>query len=152
MNKKPTRQVKIYHKIWNENHPDDLIRPGDGYAIHHKDEDYTNNSPDNLEKIPFGQHSALHQTGRQHTEKTKQKIGKAHKGKIVSQDTKNKLAEINKGENNPRWGRKFPEAGIKISKALTGKYPPGKHYLCGRKCSEETKQKMKDTWAKKNAS
>ena len=56
--------------------------------------------------------------GRKHTQKSREKISKAHSGKKLSQKTKDKLSKINSGENNPFFGHKHtPEARKKISKA-----------------------------------
>jgi len=38
------RNPKKYHKIWNENHPDDSIQKGDGFVIHHIDGNTNNNN------------------------------------------------------------------------------------------------------------
>jgi hypothetical protein len=45
-------------------------------------------------------------TGRIHTKETKEKIGKKHKNKFVTEETRQKL-RLRKGENNPRskWWR-----------------------------------------------
>lgn len=57
----------------------------EGVVIHHKDEDKSNNSPDNLEVMTFGAHSSHHSSelvgdknpmyGKKHTEETKSLIG-----------------------------------------------------------------------------
>lgn len=36
------KQTPPYHKVWNKYHPDDSIISGDGYVIHHKDENSKN--------------------------------------------------------------------------------------------------------------
>jgi len=55
--------------------------------------------------------------GLKHTEETKKKISisssKTHKGKILSEETKNKLSEKNTGINNPRY-----KSNIENSKIL----------------------------------
>ena len=43
--------------------------------------------------------------GKHHSEETKRKQSEAHKGKILSEKTKEKLREANKGENNPWYGK-----------------------------------------------
>jgi hypothetical protein len=53
-------KVLPYHKIWNDNHPDDQIIPGDGQAIHHIDGNNSNDNPDNLQKMTRSEHAKLH--------------------------------------------------------------------------------------------
>ena len=65
--------------------------------------------------------------GRKHSEETKKKIGKVHKGKKLSEETKKKLSEAHKGK------KLSEETRNKMSKAQTGK----KH-------SEETRKKMSE--------
>ena len=73
----------------------------EGYDIHHRNEDKTDNEISNLELIEHGEHARLHSTGRVTSEETKQKISKSHIGMKVSEDTKCVLREVNLGENNP---------------------------------------------------
>lgn len=42
--------------------------------------------------------------GKHHTEESKRKNSESHKGKIASDETRKKLSELNKGENNPNYG------------------------------------------------
>lgn len=42
-------------------------------------------------------------------EETKRKIGKIHKGKVVSEETRRKLSESLKGENSPMYGKTLSE-------------------------------------------
>jgi group I intron endonuclease len=55
--------------------------------------------------------------GFKHSQDTLDKISKAMKGRIVSEETINKLKELNKGEKNPMYGR------IKESNPFFGKVP-----------------------------
>lgn len=91
---------KIY-KIWNQHHPDDLIQKGDGYHIHHMDENPKNNNINNLQKIKAFNHLSLHNKGKIINKEWREKISKANKGKIRSEESKNKYSKANKGENNP---------------------------------------------------
>ena len=50
--------------MWNENHPDDQIQPGDGCCIHHIDGDKHNDVPENLLKLTVSDHMRLHQQER----------------------------------------------------------------------------------------
>lgn len=77
-----------------------------------------------ISKSNKGNNSAWY--GRKHTKEEKEKIGKAHKGKIVSDETRQKIAEkhrgmkaterarqnmskAQKGKNNGMWGRQQTE-------------------------------------------
>lgn len=40
-----------------------------GYIVHHKDEDITNDSPDNLELMTRAKHSSLHHLGKKNPNK-----------------------------------------------------------------------------------
>ena len=68
---------------------------------------------------------------RPHTEETKIKIGKAHLGKKLSEEHKQKIAESNKLTNESR--------GIKVKEKLTGKPK-----------TEEHKQKIRESILRKN--
>lgn len=46
---------------------------------------------------------------KHHSDETRKKISESHKGKIASEETRNKLREINKGENNPNYGNRWSE-------------------------------------------
>jgi hypothetical protein len=87
-----------YHKVWNKFHPDDLIVPGDGCVIHHKDEDPNNNSPDNLQKMTDVEHKKYHTSNGKHPNQGKKfskelcdKLSKAHLGHKPSEETRVKL-------------------------------------------------------------
>ena len=70
--------------------------------------------------------------GRKHSEETKKKIGKVHKGKKLSEETKKKLSEAHKGKKLSEETRK------RMSEATKGKNNP----MYGRKLSEEAKKKI----------
>ena len=60
------------------------------------------------------------------------------KGKKLSEETKNKISEANKGESNPMYGKHFSEEHKnKISEAMKGH-----RNSLGKKHSEETKKKI----------
>ena len=42
--------------------------------------------------------------GKHHTEESKEKMSESHKGKILSDEHKEKLSKANSGENNPMYG------------------------------------------------
>jgi len=47
-----------------------------GFVVHHKDGNKANNDPENLVLMKRGSHSALHNTGREHTEEELKKMNK----------------------------------------------------------------------------
>ena len=51
------------HLVWNENHPDDPVKEGE--VVHHKDNNPTNDHPDNLEKMTRAQHMSFHAKERE---------------------------------------------------------------------------------------
>ena len=68
-------------------------------------------------------------------------LSKAFKGKHHSKETKNKMSEMMKGENNPMYGKKrSAESKQKISKAKKGKPSPNK----GKPKSAEHKKKLSE--------
>lgn len=73
-----------------------------------------------------------------HLEETKNKIGKAHKGKKVSQETKDKLSKAHKG-NKYSLGR-IPTEENRKNMSVAQK---------GKKRSQESIQRRKDTMSKK---
>ncbi|MFW9899660.1 MAG: NUMOD3 domain-containing DNA-binding protein [Candidatus Thorarchaeota archaeon] len=94
-----------YHKIWNNNNPNDPISPGDGYCIHHKDFNHSNNNPNNLEKMEKAKHRSLHMKGENHPLYNK---GHSEESKQKISNTRKKLS-IAKGKNNPMYGKNHTE-------------------------------------------
>lgn len=131
--------------------------------VNHKDECKTNNCVDNLEwcdakyNINYGtgiQRHAVSHKGWKMSEETKHKISEANKGKKrqpFSEETKRKLSEVNKGKIISE------EQKGKISAAMKGKHTsPNTEFKKGqeawnkgKKHSEETRQKMKEAWIKR---
>lgn len=92
--------------------------------------DYNNSTEDKINKrkqdiyrTRHGENSSFY--GRKHTPESIAKMRKAHTGIKASEETRKKLSELNKGENNAMWGKR-------------GELSP--HY--GKKHSEERKEKM----------
>jgi group I intron endonuclease len=92
------------------------------------------------------------------TDEIKKKISDGNKGKIVSEETKKLLSDINSGSNHPMFGKpNNANLGKKFSKDWCNKIGDGnrgkvvseetkqkiRNSLLGRKLSEETKQKMR---------
>ena len=115
---------------WNKYHPQDLIVKGDGFVIHHKDKNPSNDAKINLQKMTLPEHIRLHLKGVKRTDEVKRKISKSNTGKKHSKISKKKMSEAKKNMSE--------ETKRKISKALKGR----KSLLIGYKHSEETRKKM----------
>ena len=108
-----------------------------------------------------------HSLGYRHTEEAKCAIGEAHKGKLVSEETRRKQSAAQRGKNNTMYGKHHSEeAKHKISNGNKGKKRSKKtrcllseiaknrkvNPMLGRKHSEESKRKISDSlnayWAK----
>ena len=72
--------------------------------------------------------------GRHHTEESKRLISENQKGWHHTDSAKERISKARKGI-------KRPEVGVKISQSISGE----KHHMWGKKCSEETKQKISET-------
>ena len=87
-------------------------------------------------------------SGYKHTEESKRKISEALKGennpnygKTLSKETRKKISETLKGENNPNYGKTLSkETRKKISEALKGENNP----MLGKKHSKETRKKISE--------
>ena len=155
-----------YRKIWENAYgpiPKDEQRRS--YEIHHMDGNRKNNSLENLVCLSVQEHYELHLKqgdytaahaiahrldlpfeGWNHSEETKLKISKANKGKVshrkgkpLSEEHKRKIGEANKTSH---LGKKVSEeTRQKIKESSFRKGKPGT--MTGRKHSEETKAKMR---------
>lgn len=71
-----------YVYVWNRTHPDDLVQHGQ--VIHHKNEDPTDDRPENLEKTTQSVHATHHNAmKRAHSEETKAKMSKSQRERIA---------------------------------------------------------------------
>ena len=80
--KEGNRNKRLHDLIWEDYNgkiPEKMV-------IHHKDGNKTNNQIDNLELLSNNAHVTYHNIGRKHSE-----------------ETKKKMSDANKGENNPAW-------------------------------------------------
>ena len=160
-------EIKKYHKIWNENNPDNMIKPGDGNVIHHVDGNYGNNDIYNLKKMTLSNHVKLHRAkqignkapmyGKKFTIEHKEKLSKAKignknsmYGKKHSKETKRKMSESQKGKKVSIEGR------INISNSKKGILHPmyRKHHTesAKRKISEKLKNKEVSNYTKEKIS
>lgn len=67
------------------------------------------------------------------------KQSKTMKGRKLSEEHKHKIHLATKGENNPNFGRVF---GEDVRKRMSEAHKGDKHFMYGKKHSEETKRKM----------
>ena len=71
-------------------------------------------------------------------------ISENNKGKIVSEETRQKLSKATKGENNPMFGKKqTEEAKQKIAEKNKGKLLGENNPMYRKKRTEETKNKIR---------
>lgn len=95
-------------------------------------------SPESIEKLRIANSGEKHsQYGKPKSEETKQKIGNANRGRIPSEETRKKLSEAGKKRIQSEETRKKLSEIRKSFGGKTGMY--------GRKHSEETKQKMRES-------
>ena len=115
---------KKHHRIWNKHHPEDPKIVGDNFVIHHIDGNHNNNNPNNLQKMTVRDHVTLHHEkdkhwwfGKHHSDETKQKMSEMRKGeksywfgKHHSKETKQKISENQRGEKSYWFGKRSPRA------------------------------------------
>lgn len=87
------------------------------YHIHHKDHDHSNNDPSNRVTAHPGCHSSYHNSLREWSEESREKVRLTRLGAKHSEETKKKMSETRKG----RPGRILSaETKAKISAARMG--------------------------------
>lgn len=125
--------MKIYHKIWNENNPNDPILLNDGNVIHHKDGNRKNNNINNLQKMAKSDHNTFHHKGCKNYfyGKDKKGIKNPMYGRNHTMDTKNRISktriqkQLSKGKNNPMYGKKLSKEKRKqLSESMKGENHP----------------------------
>lgn len=110
--KKKSLHVVMWEKYWGV----DIEK---GFVVHHIDANTLNNEIYNLHCIPASLHISLH-----------------HKGKKLSDETKEKLSNSLKGDRNPKyWLGKHRSKGTKIKISNSHK---------GKKHSQETKDRLSE--------
>ncbi len=73
-----------------------------GIIIHHNDGNKTNNNIWNLVPISIGEHTSIHHKSKKVSEKTKKRISEGNKGKIIPNKVRIKLS---KSQNNTGYFR-----------------------------------------------
>lgn len=82
---------------------------------------YYNIPASDLVFMTISEHRKLHQTGKKHTEETKNKMSEAAKGRQFSEEHKRNISEGQKGEKNHNFGKpKSNETKKKLSDAFIG--------------------------------
>lgn len=97
-----------------------------------------------LENNPF--------RGKKHSSESIEKMRKSHKGKVITEEHRNKISQTMKGRLSPNKGNKYSEESrMKLSNAFKGKTLTKEHKdavsnaLKGRIISEETRKKMSES-------
>ena len=118
-----------------------------GYVVHHDNENELDNTPKNLIAMTRGEHTRLHHKGKKLSEETKDKLSEAAKGRTFSEEAKQKMLEAFKGEKNPsakltnldvKWIRVWLSLGYtckSIAKAFKVSKSCISHIKTGRKWS-----------------
>ena len=97
-----------------------------------------------------------------YSDETLQKMSEVRKGRACSPETRRKISEANKGENNPNFGRRHTlEARQKMSDSKKGKPSPKKGKKTGKNpwnkgktgvYSDEHRQKISESLKRRNRS
>lgn len=150
-------EVHFAQVVWNLYNPNNKIVYNDGYVIHHKDEDFTNDCITNLQKLTREEHARLHHSGEKsynygkfglehnrggfkQTISHRNRISKALKGRVFKPETLKRMSESKQGSKNNRFGVKLSdETKHKISLGNLGKKLSVEH----RKKLSELKQGSK---------
>ena len=95
--------------------------------------EYNCRTPNGYNNAPGGQGGAI-RVGFKHSEFTKIKISKAHKGKKISSEIRSKISKKLRGVNNPMYGKHHSDITKKImsEKAKQREYDPKcREYISG---------------------
>ena len=109
--------ARFHNRNWERARKHFNLKGQSGMVLHHKDETlkerdfarYLEWRIEDLEVMPRGEHSKLHNTGKEVTEATKKKIAENHvgfKGRHHTDQTRRHLSEISKGVPKSEEARK----------------------------------------------
>lgn len=117
--------------------------------------------------ITFGEDNPFY--GKKHTDESLKKMSKSRKGipnlklrgRIITEETRKKLSDSHKGKTSPNKGKKIPNGSLakmgeknpmygfvyseEKRKIMSERISGDKNYFFGKKHSEETKFKMRET-------
>ena len=135
-----SKKIYLHRYIWEQHNG----KIPEGYLVHHKDGNKTNNSLDNLELLERPDHQRLHVLANP--------ISHNGKGKKLSVETKLKMKAAKelyyKSHKGTMYGKKHSvETKRKMSE--TRKLLPCPCSFRGHRHTEETKRKIKSTWQNK---
>ena len=90
-------------------------------------------------------HSKVSFFGRHHTEETKRKISESEKGKILSEETKNKISitSIERAKTDPNYGMRGKHHSEEAKKKIS-EYQTLYNHNRGKSPSEETRKKISE--------
>lgn len=133
LNKQETYYIKRYNSIYPNGYN---LKEGGSQTRHNEKSkaklSKANSGPNNPMYGKTGEKSPVF--GRKHSKETKEKIGAAHKGKIISEETRQKMSKGSKGKKHTQ------ETIKKMSRARKGKGPS---YQTRIKISNTLKNKRK---------
>lgn len=142
---------RIYRKIWESVYGEIPVdEEGRSYEIHHIDGNHLNNDINNLKCVSIKEHYDIHYKQGDYAAchmiakrmaKTPEELSNIISnlnrkrtgdknpfyGKTHTEETRQKLREKNSGKNNYWYGKKRPDHGEKVSKALKGKSKKPEH-------------------------
>ena len=81
----------------------------------------------------------------QYSEEMRQKVRESHLGMKATEETKEKMREATKGENNPFYGKKHTEEARQKIKDNHADFSGENHPMYGKKQTEEARQKMSES-------
>ena len=91
-------------------------------VVHHDDGNKLNNNIWNLIPLTRAEHIELHNRERIVSDETKEKMSKIHKGKIISEEQKQKIRESTTGDKNHFYGKNHSNETKKKISECSKKY------------------------------
>ena len=90
----------LHRLIWEDHYGKKVPH---GYSIHHINLDKTDNRIQNLQCVERGAHTGFHNKIREVSEETRNKLSELNKGKKLNEEHKRKISEAQKGEKAHNW-------------------------------------------------
>lgn len=143
---------RIARKWFINNHPlvQQWERDGVIWHMHHWDKDLKKTNPqryhmwmiEDLVPMTRSAHTAIHSTGKHHTEETRRKLSESHKRENLTEETKQKMRKSHIGEKNPMYGKKHTD---EWKKNASERERGDKHWNYGKHMTDEEKRKIWET-------